>query len=224
MQCDFPPDGQRRIVDALPRAGGPYGAVFGPEFCSRGRVGVGLKGRASAFVDRVQLLCAVTDLSPLTSWTSNSVGGSNGSYANLKCNTGEVLVGVRARGNWFVDRLQARCVRVSTSGAWDGAVVSRGTVGGTGGTEELIQCPNGSAVSGISGNAYAVIDRLRVYCRDLTGPLRVGGAAAFEGSVGGTGGEPFGSIDCPSDLPARGFKAWGGAYVDRLQLVCGTGL
>lgn len=221
VQCDFPPNGTRRIVEVFPRAGGPFGAVFGPVFCPNDRVGVGLQGRASWFVDRIQLQCAVYDAASPTSWLSDTVGGSGGSYVNLRCNSDEVLAGVRARGQAVVDRIQARCVRVDASGAWVGSPVNRSVVGGTGGTEEVIDCPSGSAVSGITGRAYAVIDRLAVYCRPLAGPQQLTGTASFAGSVGGTGGDSFGRIDCPYGLPAQGFAAWGGAYVDRLRLACG---
>jgi hypothetical protein len=221
VQCDFPPDGTRRVVEVLPRAGGPFGAVFGPVFCPNDRVAVGLQGRAAAFVDRIQLQCAVYDPTPPPSWLSQTVGGTGGSYVNLRCSGDEVLVGVRARGNAVVDRLQARCVRVDASGAWTSSIVTRGSVGGTGGTEKTIDCPNGSAVSGISGRAAAVIDRLAVYCRDLSGPQQLTGASSFADSIGGTGGASFGRIDCPYGYPAQGFAAWGGGFVDRLRLACG---
>lgn len=221
VQCDDPLDGQTRQIEELPRVGGSGGAVFGPAFCPRNRVGVGLRGRAAMFVDRLQVLCAINDPAPLTSWLSDPFGGTGGSYVNLRCNSDEVLVGVRARGGAVVDRLESRCVRVDASGAWVGSVVTRGVVGGTGGTEEIIQCPNGSAVSGITARAAWYVDRVSFYCRDLVAPQRLGGTASFVGAVGGNGGDWLGHIDCPSDLPARGFAAWGTAVVDRLRLACG---
>lgn len=221
LRCGDPLN--RGQVDVLPRVGGSGGWTFGPTFCPRNRSAVGLRGTASMWLHRVQLTCAEIDHTPLTSWTSARVGGTGGSSRSLRCNAGEVLVGVRAREGWVVDKLESRCVRVDAAGNWVGSVVTRGSVGGGfgGGTQRTIECANGQAVSGISGNAGWYVDKLTLRCRDLTGPQQLSGASSVAGTVGGTGGDPFDRIDCPSNLPARGFAATGAGVVDSLKLVCG---
>lgn len=221
MRCGDPLD--RGQVEVLARAGGQGGWAFGPSFCPTNRVGVGLRGTASVWLHRVQLLCAEVEQAAPTYWESGHVGGMGGTVENLRCNFGEVLVGVRAREGWVVDKLEARCSQVNAAGAWIGSVTTRGEAGGGfgGGTQRIIQCPNGQAVSGISGNSGWYLDKLTLRCRDLTSNLQLGGTAAVAGTVGGTGGDPFDRIDCPANLPARGFVARGAGVVDGVKLVCG---
>lgn len=223
VKCDDPLDRNTRRVETLPTVGGTGGWSFGPEFCPRNRVGVGLRGTASVFLHRIQLLCAEVDTAPPTSWVSDHVGGMGGTETTLRCNTGEVLVGVAARHGWVVHSLQARCSQVNVSGAWIGSITNRGSVGGgaPGGEVRNLQCPNGQAVSGISGRTWWYLDRLTLHCRDLNGIQQVNGASTSAGSIGGTGGDAFERIDCPANLPARGFVARGAGVVDGLKLMCG---
>jgi len=227
LECAEPSANRARSadIDRLDAAGGAGGAVFGPNRCPVDRVSVGMRGRAAAFIDRVQLLCSSGALTAEADlelpWRSRAVGGTGGTAAKLVCSDDEVMVGVSANAGAWLDSIAPRCVAVNASGAWSGDVRTGTRAGGGGGTRTTLDCPRDHAVSGVSGKAAAFIDRLRIRCRAIAGLDLMTGDDDALGSVGGNGGEEFGTINCPANLPALGFGVRTGAFVDRLGLICG---
>jgi len=222
LECARPGGAGRRRIDSLEPIGGTGGAVFGPNRCTRDRIAVGLQGRAGAFIDQLRLLCSSEQPATVvaTPWVSDPVGGTGGAAATLKCDSGQVMVGVTVRsGNWL-DSIAPRCATPDATGAW--ANDARGPrAGGSGGTTETERCPSDHAVSAISGRATALIDKLRIRCRPLASETSTTGEEILGGVVGGNGGTEFGRIACPTDLAATGFAVRTGAYVDQLKLICG---
>jgi hypothetical protein len=210
----------RRTTDT---AGGSGGSSYGPMRCSTGRFATGLRGGAGAVIDRLQLLCSegAIDASIATPWVSNAVGGNGGDASTISCASNEVLAGVRVKAGYWLDSIEPRCVAVTATGAWSGSVNNGTRAGGSGGTVARLTCPDNQAVSAISGRAGAYIDQLRLRCSALTSATTVADDSDFLGSVGGTGGDEFDRIDCPSHLAATGFAVRSGAYVDQLKLICG---
>ena len=64
---------------------------------------------------------------------SPALGGSGGDAFVTNCSDDEVLVGVRARADAWLDSIAPRCVKVTDAGAWQGTVRTLGVAGGTGG-------------------------------------------------------------------------------------------
>jgi hypothetical protein len=95
------------------------------------------------------------------------------------------------------------------------------TVGGTGGTDFWLRCPENHAVSGIQGRASALVDQLRIRCGPLTAGARLASSGTVLGShAGGSGGNAFGPFDCVDNKPGRGLIGRAGSYVDQLRLAC----
>ncbi len=212
--------GDPRTTDAV---GGSGGAEFGPMRCPRDRIAIGLRGRASAYVDSLQLLCSsrLPDAQLAMPWVSRAVGGSGGVAAMLACSRDRVMVGVSVRSGAWLDSIAARCVSVGANGRWSGTPQSTNRLGGNGGEPHLLDCNENEAVTAISGRAGGYIDRLALRCSALTDALHVADDSAFRGAVGGTGGAPFNRIECPAKLAATGFALRTGAFVDQIKLVCG---
>ena len=115
-----------------------------------------------------------------------------------------------------------RCAPVNATGQWTGDDSRGDGAGGTGGTPDQLVCPRNQAVSGISGKAGAFIERIRIRCKPLASLTATTGEEEFLGGVGGNGGNEFGRITCPGNLPASGFAVRTGAFVDQIKLRCGN--
>lgn len=223
LECARPGGAGRRRIDSLEPIGGTGGAVFGPNRCTRGRIAVGLQGSAGAFIDQLRLLCSSEQPATVvvTPWVSDPVGGTGGTAAPpLKCDPGQVMVGVTVRSGFWLDSIAPRCATPDATGAWANDALGP-RAGGSGGTTETERCPSNHAVSAITGRAAGFIDRLRIRCRPLASETSTTGEEISGGVVGGNGGTEFGRIACPTDLAATGFAVRTGAYVDQLKLICG---
>lgn len=208
----------------FPADGGVFGSRFGPNRCTNDRIGVGFKGGAGMFVDRIQLICSTQEPdTEIDSWTSAPVGTATGVESRLACGEGEAMVGISARtGGWF-DSIGPICVRVNDDGTWQGQSFPRlGTSGGDGGTATQMTCNTDEAISGIGGRAGDHLYFLQVFCRPLSSPTSLAGHAVQVGAFGGYGGREFSRIDCPKRLPANGLVIRANDYVNQIQLICGA--
>lgn len=147
-------------------------------------------------------------------------GGGGGSNFSLDCGVDTVLIGVIGRKGEWLDRLQAKCTRVSTDGNWVGGLSTTGTAGGSGGTSFNVTCPTNTAVRGISGRFGWYVNRLVLRCRPL-GALGSNSTISAAGSQ--SGDQSFGVEYCPDGKLARGFHGRASGYVDRAGLICHTG-
>lgn len=166
--------------------------------------------------------------SPAFAWVSSAAGGRGGSSFDIRCRDDFVLVGILGRAGDWLDRVKGHCAEREHVADWITLQINySGTslVGGGGGDEDFVRfCPEGQAVSGISGREGWYVNRLLIYCtpyNDATGQLSSNRHTAVTGgAVGGNGGVPYGPYYCPDFLPGKGFLGKAGAYVDRIALIC----
>jgi len=146
---------------------------------------------------------------------------TSGTPFDLNCGRDGVLAGVSGRGDWWMDQLTARCVRVNNDGTWSGGIFTRGPTGGTGGKAFTRDCPQNFAATQIAGTTGWYVDVLRLGCRRL----RVDGTTdpnTFQQltAINDGGDVPFGPDQCPGNKPARALRGRSGSYIDQLRLVC----
>jgi len=159
----------------------------------------------------------------VTRMTSDSTvrqGGTGGSPYNLSCGAGQVLVGLNAAAGFSVDRIQGVCSAITATGNWTGALATTGTAGGPSGLGANRACPSGFAISGFSGRAGNVIDRLVLECTRLgsNGTFNTTVARQNLAAIGGSGGTAFGVSRCSQ--PARAVVGKSGLLIDSFELAC----
>jgi hypothetical protein len=162
-------------------------------------------------------------------------GGMGGVANNDDCPVGQVIVGVNVTTDAMTGQLrsiQGVCgiatlggapTRMSFPTAGAATLTLRGTP--TGGNN-VRRCPQGYALTAITGRASTVLESLTLQCSRVdvtgTGPYTVTIPAASRNivPVGGTAGTAFASIACPADRVAMGLATRTGAAVDALGLRC----
>jgi hypothetical protein len=149
-------------------------------------------------------------------------GGTGGESFGKRCEADKVLVGLRGLAGNFVDSIEVICAQIDRAGHWV-AVIPHLYPSRPGLAPFDLRCPQHHAVSGIVGQASALVDKLRIYC----GPLGAEGAlgsvgSMLAGSIGGNGGTPFGPFHCVDGKPAAGIGGRSGVYLDQIYLVCNT--
>jgi hypothetical protein len=162
-------------------------------------------------------------------------GGAGGTANNDDCPVGQVLVGVNVtadatsgqlrsiQGVCGVATLGGAPARMSFPTAGAATLTLRGT---STGPTNFRRCPQGYALTAISGRASTVLESLTLQCSRVdvtgTGPYTVTVPAASRNivPVGGTGGTAFASIACPANRVAMGLASRTGAAVDALGLRC----
>ena len=156
----------------------------------------------------------------LTSISTERRGGAGGVAYNLSCPAGQVLVGLNAAAGFSVDRIQGVCSAITATGNWTGPLSPTGTVGGPSGFAANRICPANFAITGFSGRAGSVIDRLVLECTRLAagGVLNTTVARQNLASIGGTGGTDFALTRC--SVPARAIVGKSGLLIDSFELAC----
>lgn len=155
----------------------------------------------------------------LTSDSTLRQGGGGGIAYNLSCAAGQVLVGLNAAAGLSVDRIQGVCSATS-AGNWTGPLTFTATTGGPSGFAANRMCPANFAISGFSGRAASVIDRLVLECTRLAagGTFNTTVARQNLGAIGGGGGTAFGVTRCTN--PARAIVGRSGLLIDSFELAC----
>lgn len=163
-------------------------------------------------------------------------GGDGGELFEDACPAGQVLIGISGEYNEddeYLGRISAHCGRVTLisdgAGGYDIAfapgqeLAGRGDGGGTPWTRE---CASGDVMIGFDGRAGVLIDRLFVRCADFTVSGELGSLVFTTGApyelalVGGNGGAPFPSRDCPTDEVATVTHIRAGLAIDAFGLGC----
>jgi len=162
---------------------------------------------------------------PAAAQTNNTtmLGGAGGSSATISCNADEVLVGIKGRAGFYVDRIGGICTHIDGTGRWIGNRRDTGQRGGSNSSAPTFtrRCESGYAVAGIRGRAGMFVDRLQIICYRLsTGGMIAGGTSRTLSAVGGTGGVSKGPYYCQDNVPARGLRVRYGSYVDATGLGC----
>lgn len=156
----------------------------------------------------------------LTADSTLRQGGGGGIGYNLSCPAGQVLVGLNAAAGLSVDRIQGVCSAITATGNWTGPLSLTATVGGPSGFAANRVCPANFAISGFSGRAGSVIDRLVLECTRLGagGTLNTTVARQNLAAIGGGGGTAFGVTRCTT--PARAIVGGSGLLIDSFELAC----
>lgn len=150
------------------------------------------------------------------------IGRPGGSSYTLSCNPGEALVGITGGAGNVVDRVGPLCVTTTPDYAsWTSQPVQRGSAGGGGGGGYSVACPSGSYVTGFSGRAGGLVDRIQLECASPSsaGVLNSRNPVQIQ-AVGGNGGNAQPQQVCPSNLPANGIYGMAGGLVDQFGLTC----
>lgn len=143
--------------------------------CPDGKVLVGIRGRAGSFIDSIRGVCKRFDEIGNGTGTETTalVGGTGGtSNYELRCPSGEVVVGLKARAAWLVDRLQIVCGAINEDGRVQGdGHTDPFTAGGTGGDQFSLMCPHPVGQSflrlpvvGLKGRADSWLDNISIIC------------------------------------------------------------
>jgi hypothetical protein len=149
-------------------------------------------------------------------------GGSPtaGSDYSIDCGDDLVLIGVRVRKGWWLDRIEGLCTRLTRDRRWVGDLRSTGEAGGYTADEARGTCPRNTAVRALRGRFGSYVNRLILRCR----PLVSGVAAATIRVQGSQRGEQSWDYEfCPGGAFARGFHGRAGNYIDRAGLICHSG-
>ncbi len=156
----------------------------------------------------------------LTSDSTQRRGGSGGFSYNLSCASGQVLIGVAAHAASWVDNVSGICIDVTATGNWSGASTTTAAAGGPGGSAATRTCPSDFAISGFSGRAGGLIERLVLECTRLgpNGTFNTSVARQTLSAIGGTGGTAFSLSRCTN--PARAIVGKSGAFVDSIEFGC----
>ncbi|MFO0625357.1 MAG: hypothetical protein U0325_07020 [Polyangiales bacterium] len=151
-------------------------------------------------------------------------GNSNGDNRSLRCNSGEVLVGLSIRASSYVSGFASRCASLRSDGT-TGAVRETSYQGGTvWGDRTTNDCPAGSMVVGLAGRAGGIIDRIAVQCASLASWIPGRTLTATLPNRGGNGGSDF-TAQCPAGYIGLGVDFDTTFYAadfraSRLSLVC----
>ena len=88
-------------------------------------------------------------------------------------------------------------------------------------TAQLLACPSGQIMTGISGRKGGIIDKLTVRCAPVVGGAVDTAATADSSTLGGSGGVAFGPFTCPTGewvTGVNGYNASGG-FTDSMSSV-----
>jgi len=159
---------------------------------------------------------------------TGTAGGNGGTPFTINCPNGKAMIGLGgstfAVGN-FVDSLFGRCSSVQPGGDRFGNVTSTNIASAPGGST-IGTCPDNQVVSGIRVfpsvvTAGTLVGGISLFCRALGNDGRTtGGASIGPGMTGGAGFSTPVDLQCPNNLPAKGFFGQSGDFVDRVGLVC----
>jgi hypothetical protein len=159
----------------------------------------------------------VTDSDPVsTSWRS---GAPDGSFDNLYCGPGQLLVGLTTWSSVYVSGLAPWCARLNPDGTL-GMAVRGGQRGGGccfGSADDL--CPANQVVVRFVINAGSVVDRLQAVCAPLSGWLARGETGAALRAHGDSNGGTRYPDDCPAGYMGSGFNLRSGDFnlIERLR-------
>ncbi len=96
---------------------------------------------------------------------------------------------------------------------------SAGAAGSEGGTPKTLNCPAGKVLTGVTGSAGTLLDRIQIICSRVGQGGNLSGAGAVPAAAGGTGGRPF-TRNCPRNFAVSAFRGHAGNVIDQLVIGC----
>jgi|GEM_PF-2246477 len=186
-----------------------------------------LRSVVPVFVMSMALLLSALTIKAQDQQTGTA-GGNGGTPFTINCPNGKALIGIGgstfAVGN-FVDSLFGQCSSVQPGGARFGNISNTNVASAPGGSA-VGTCSDTQVVSGIRVfpsvvTAGTLVGGINVFCRSL-GPdgRTTGGSSVGPGMTAGAGFSTPVDLQCPNNLPAKGFFGQSGDFVDRVGLVC----
>jgi len=163
--------------------------------------------------------------SVVLSENTSLIGGSGGTSYTIKCNDGDVLVGLGSSVGQWVDLVSARCAKPNMStGSWSG-VYEGATYAGKhnfGAYYSQDFCPNGYAIKAFRGEAGMYVNEVRADCYKLTSGARTTDEMSTEKvtAVGRDDATKYGPHKCSEAKPAVGIRGRHGSYIDAFGLIC----
>lgn len=132
---------------------------------------IGLAVRAGRWLDQVRAICIrFTSVNGMAIWRGvaaqgQTIGGRNGEPFQRICPRNQVVVGMRGRAGFYVDRLRIACQAVTDQGRPTGTVTWLSAVGGDGGEAfGPLMCAAGGAVQFLSGKGGVYVDSVNMGC------------------------------------------------------------
>lgn len=195
-----------------PTRGGDGGRIFRAE-CGRGKMLVGIAGRAGKHVDSIRGLCQKINrhgrwTGPTTQTASH--GGGGGNPFHLQCPTGNGVGGIIVRSGSLVDAIGVQCWKVGKIDRKWGFIrleeggPALGPVGGRGGTLHSDTCTRpGTYPRSIYGRAGTLVNQVSFLCGALKVLPEVKSVAFHPGTVK-PGWTSKGTVILWSPAPAGG--------------------
>jgi len=147
-------------------------------WCPAGMVVRGLRGRAGASVNRLEVDCVrLNNVDAVNQQTLAQVGGNGGQSDLHKCAGSSAMTALYFQAGWDVDRLGAECSLIAKSAAGTESIVPGSehrilvpAEGGLGGKVGREACPAGTALVGMDvwWTSGFAINGVRGYCANVT--------------------------------------------------------
>lgn len=161
-------------------------------------------------------------------------GNAGGIDFDQECPEGEVIIGMVGRSGAIIDRVQVQCGGVELTSPEPGALevsVEEGTMldalGGEGGGQFSLYCPQGYAVVGFGGQLGADLERLSLTCAPVmisydseTGDPALGFGERIHTGMAGGGSSPSFNADCPGGQLATSIHGRAEAVVNAFGMAC----
>ena len=132
-----------------------------------------------------------------------------------------LAIGMVIRSGTLVDAIGLECAALGPNGEHQN--LSQGTLVGNahGGNARTLRCPSGQVVTAMRARAGEFIDQVSFACRSWSATQGLHGSLRWQPAQGGTGGEPAGPVECPSDKAL--LTLWvkvSGSYIGDIRMKC----
>ncbi len=162
------------------------------------------------------------------SWESTPLGKSTllnvltrTDIGRSECPPGKFAVGLEIRSGTLVDGMRLECAKLGPNGEHQNLSQAAMVGNVTGGNARVVRCPSGQVITAVRGRAGEVIDQVRFACRKWNASQGLHGPLNWLAAHGGTGGEPFGPVECPDGMATMTLRAAVSAsYIAIFWLAC----
>lgn len=165
--------------------------------------------------EAVDSAAAAYTVTPTSTTTLPVRGGTGGDATVLRCNSGDVVVGIAGRRGNVVDQVALLCANLRSNGTTGTRYVTQ-SLGGNGGTFYTSACGEGGVVTGFEGYAATYVDQLVVRCTFPPFDRYGGLTSGYQIPPGGR----FFRDDCPPRYGVTAVSIRHGTVVDAERALC----